>query len=131
MMKSFVMFILLLVPVLESNAQEQNFYYSQTCSVYIDGEVLSDWHSEQNAIVFYPYGSSEIIWWIQSAGDTITFTSPKKTTGYDESGYYYEEYEVTTWNFEFGDEETVFIRRYTEDGLLILFFWDGEEMFYP
>lgn len=129
-MKTLFIITFLLFGNLYSNAQEQRLAFSQARSVDQYDKVITDWHSEENIFVFNANGGSDIVWTTKT-GNTITFSFRKKTTGYSEDGYFYEEYEVFTWNPEFEDEEIVIIRKYTEDGLLILNFWDGKEGFLP
>ncbi len=113
------------------NAQEQRFSFTQSRSVDFYGDVIYDWHAEQNTIVINADGNSETIRWILTDGSIISFYNVKKTTGSDPDGYYYEEYEASYWNTEFEEEDVAFIRRFTEDGLLIISFWDGQEAFFP
>lgn len=129
--KFFLLFVFLTFWKFNISAQEQRLNFSQARSTDLYGDVLYDWHEEQNTVVLFPSGNNEVIWWIKSNGDTISFYNPKKTTGYDADGYFYEEYEATYWNYEFDEEDVVYIRRFTEDGLLLISFWDGKEGFFP
>jgi hypothetical protein len=129
-MKSFLMFVFLLVWNLESNSQELRLNFKQAKSIDEYGEVLIDWHPEQNTIIINAYGGTDIVW-IKADGTSMTFSFYSKTTAYDTDGYYHELYVATYWDSYLEATDYVDIRWYADTNLLVIDFWYGSEGFQP
>lgn len=124
-MKSFLLlFTFLLIFNCKTNAQQRKIIFSETATVDSNRVTIKAWHDEKNTFVF---NSDEIFWY--NPNNYTSFQFPKKTTGYEEDGRYYERYEVSHSNPKIEGWETVIIKWYTKNGSLNLYFPDRTELF--
>lgn len=122
-MKSFLIFVFVLVWHIQSNAQELRLNFTQVKILDEYGELVTDWYLEQNTIIINAYGGTDIVW-IKADGTSETFTFYSKTTAYDTDGYYHELYVASYWDTYFEETDYVDIRWYAETNLLVIDFWD-------
>lgn len=123
-MKSFILLTSLLICNCLTNAQQLKIVFSETSTIGPDRVTIKSWHDEENTFVF---NSDEIFWYNPS--NYTSFQFPKKTTGYEEDGCYYERYEVSHATPKIGTWEMVIIKWYPKNGTLELHFPKRTELF--
>lgn len=127
-------FLLLFALIAVCDYQPQAYrtiVFFETATVGRDRVTITGWHSDKSTFMFFtdsPDYDNVISYW--NTKDHITFYEPMKTTGYEEDGCYFEQYEVSTYNnLEITVSEIVYIKWYPKNHEMDIIFPDRIEKF--